>query len=285
MIRADGAIGVMDSGVGGVSALHALRALLPCEDFIYFGDVKNAPYGTKTASQIKRAVFRNSELLLGMGCKALVIACNTATAVAVEELRELYPDVPIVGMEPAVRPALTYAKINGGDVLVLATGVTVREKRFLNLCDSACRQLGGRLVSPHDMEAERVTAVFDSVALIPVAAQKVVEFIEKGMGDSTELTEYLTRLLYPYRNRRFGAVVAGCTHFPFAEKSILSALGYPVRFFDGGKGAAKRLRYLLEKENSLRDNCLGRSGYVLWLCSENGERGVEYVKLARILCR
>lgn len=282
MIGADGAIGVMDSGVGGVSALHAFRDLLPCEDFLYFGDVKNAPYGTKTASQIRRAVFNNSELLLGMGCKALVIACNTATAVAVEELRELYPDVPIIGMEPAVRPALAYAKANGGDVLILATDVTVREKRFLNLCRAACSQLGGILVLPNEA-VESADTVSASTALLPVGAQRVVEFIEKGMGDSAELTEYLSELLFSYRDRRFGAVVAGCTHFPFAEKSILAALGYPVNFFDGGNGTAKRLKYLLEKENLLRDSGADRGGSVLWLCSEHGERRAEYVKLARML--
>ncbi|MBR2460584.1 MAG: aspartate/glutamate racemase family protein, partial [Clostridia bacterium] len=134
MIQTDGAIGVMDSGVGGVSVLRALRFALPQENFIYFSDRANAPYGIKPPEIIKKWVGECAELLTECGIKALVIACNTATSVAVEEMRRRYGEMPVVGLEPAVRPAVRYAMGNGGDVLVLATGVTLGQERFKGLC-------------------------------------------------------------------------------------------------------------------------------------------------------
>ena len=131
--RADAPIAVFDSGVGGLSVLKTLRRVLPSENFIYYGDSANAPYGEKTAEEVKKAAHNVTRTLLSYGAKAIVIACNTATSAAAEFLRSTYPDVPIIGMEPAVKPAALSAP--HPTVLVMATPLTLREAKFRSLID------------------------------------------------------------------------------------------------------------------------------------------------------
>ena len=249
----EGAIGIMDSGVGGVSVLNALRKLLPYENLIYISDSAHAPYGRRTENEIRKTVLNNAERLVFMGCKSLVVACNTATAIAVSVMRKRFPELPVVGLEPAVRPALAYATENGGDVLVLATEVTVREERFHKLCLRYCSEYASR--------SDGAT----SPNLYSLSLQKTVEFVERKRGYSEEHTEYLRNRFLPYADKRFSAVVLGCTHFPFAVKSISEALGYPVRFFDGADGAARRVKYLLEKNNMTRFARYEENGWLEWL--------------------
>lgn len=262
MFESEGAIGVMDSGVGGVSVLNALRLLLPYENYVYLSDSMHAPYGRRAPNEIAEIVVRNADQLIAMGCKALVVACNTATAVAVSGLRECFPQTPIVGLEPAVRPALRYASENGGDVLVLATDVTVRENRFKRLCERCCADIGGYFIGDNTNSAVNHR---DTPLVYALSIQKTVDFVEMGQGNSALHTEYLKECFSPYRNRRFSAVVEGCTHFPFAEKSISDALGYQPRFFDGAHGAARRVRELLSASAPLLLSKENRSGWVEWL--------------------
>ena len=279
MNLAEGAIGVMDSGVGGVSVLNALRFVLPYENTVYLGDGLNSPYGRKSADSVKRIVLENAERLLEMGCKALVLACNTATAVAVGEVRARYPEIPVVGLEPAVRPALRYAIEKGGDVLILATEVTVAQPRFCSLCSEACRELGGVWLgldrSSLGRGEGRAPRVFSA------SAQGLVELIERGEGDSDECVEYLRRELGCFAGIKFSAVVLGCTHFPFARKAIASALGYPMSFFDGSLGAARQMFRLLEKNKITRPHGFGESGWIRWC--DTAER-LGYAERFRI-CR
>ena len=157
----------------------------------------------------------NIDRLIKNGAKAVVIACNTATSAAARPLREKYPDIPIIGMEPALKPAAL--SMDHAQVLVMATELTLREDKF------------HQLLQTFENSAD--------IYLLP--APGIVEFVEQGITESSELSAYLSELLAPYRRQRVDCIVLGCTHFPFVRESIRQALGYPVRFFEGGCGAAK----------------------------------------------
>ena len=124
-------IGVLDSGLGGISVLRELVRLMPEEDYLYFGDSKNAPYGTKTAEEVLRLTRNTVSFLLEQGAKAIVVACNTATSVAIRELRQEYPSIPMIGIEPALKPAVE-AKAHS-TVLVMATPMTLKKEKFSDL--------------------------------------------------------------------------------------------------------------------------------------------------------
>ena len=217
----------------------------------------------------------NAERLLLYGCKAIVIACNTATAVAVSNIRRLYPDIPIVGLEPAVRPALSYAKAAGGDVLVLSTELTARSERLRTLCLRCCEEFGGYFVDcgSSGSDGEGIPRLYS----VPI--QETVRFVEQGKIDSFEHIEYLKKCLLPYRDRSFSAVVLGCTHFPFAEESISAALGCSVRFFDGADGAARRLMQLLNENKTAHSPYCVEKGWVQWLDTGGEDGSTEKLRL------
>lgn len=227
MITAKNPIAVFDSGVGGISVLKRLWQLMPNEDYIYFGDSKNAPYGVKPTDEIRVLTIQNAEMLINRGAKALVIACNTATSAAADELRRAHPGFPIVGIEPALKPAA----LSGGHptVIVMATELTLRERKFATL------------VSRFENEAE----------IIGLPAPGIVELVEKDMADSPEMDEYLQGLFTPFDKEKQYCIVLGCTHFPFAKKAIARAMGEKSLFFDGAFGMARRAKQLLEEENLL----------------------------------
>lgn len=227
MAEKNSPVGVFDSGMGGVSVLRKLSRIMPGEDFIYFGDSVNAPYGTKSKEEIKKLTEKAFDYLIERGCKAVVIACNTATSAAAKYLREKYPDYPIIGLEPALKPAalsMDYPK-----VLAMATPLTLKEEKFLNL------------MAQYEDKAE----------FIKLPAPKLVEYIESGELDSKEEIAYLEEILAPYKDGKVDAVVLGCTHFPFARKTIQKILGEDVLVFDGGLGAARQCRRVLEGKNLL----------------------------------
>ncbi|MBQ9115605.1 MAG: hypothetical protein IJY04_01135 [Clostridia bacterium] len=190
-----------------------------------------------------------------------------------------------MGLEPAVRPALAYAVRNGGDVLVLATDVTVRENRFISLCERCCTELGGEFVGDGKKSIDTVNRRENS-SLRPrvyaVSIQDTVDYVEKGQGNSEAHTEYLKKMLLPYGKLVFSAVVEGCTHFPFAEKSISEALGYSPEYFDGADGAARYLKRLLYERGITRSTA---GGWVKWVdtVGEGGYaerfRGLRALKL------
>lgn len=247
-------VGIIDSGVGGLSVLCELKKLLPNEEYLYLADTENAPYGVKDAPEILRLTENNVKTLLKRNCKAIVLACNTATAVAVEQLRERYSDIPIIGLEPALAPAIR--EHQGENILVIATKATLKMKRFEQLLNSF----------PEHREK-----------LFCEEAQKIVSFVEGDMRDSTELIGYLKKRFEKYGATKFGACVLGCTHFPFAKKEIEAALGYRVAFYDGGKGAARRLEYLLSK-NGLLNQTEGEKR-VIWLTDGFEARVVKIINI------
>ncbi len=230
MITKTSPIAVVDSGMGGITVLRKLHRIMPNENYIYFGDSANSPYGTKTKEQIRHITVDIVETMMKRGAKSVVIACNTATSAAAEYLREKYPDYPFVGLEPALKPAALSSK--WPRVLVLATPLTLKEEKFNNL------------MARFEGEAE----------FIKLPAPELVGFVERGEVETQECTEYLERILEPYADHKVDAVVLGCTHFPFARKPIQSILGEEVLVFEGSMGAAKQCQRLLEERGLLNDS-------------------------------
>ena len=209
-------IAVFDSGVGGISVLRQLVNLMPGENYLYFGDSANAPYGGRTTKEVRDLTFRAAQMLLERGIKALVIACNTATAVAVTDLREMYPDTIIIGIEPALKVAAD--RFPGGTVGVMATPVTLREEKF-----------------HHQLER------FPGVTVHTIPVPDLVALVEAGHTDDAMVEDLLRPVLTPYAGK-LDAVVLGCTHYPFASAAISKILGEHTAVLDGGEGTARETR-------------------------------------------
>jgi len=225
-------IAVFDSGVGGISVLRHLRRLMPGEHYLYFGDSANAPYGSRSTQEVRSLTLAAAERLTGKGIKALVIACNTATAAAVRDVRAKYPDLIVIGIEPALKLAADHYP--GGRIGVMATEVTLREEKFdtlLHRFDENC-----------------------TIAKIP--APGLVQLIEAGKTDSPETEALLRTILGPYVGK-LDALVLGCTHYPFAAKAISRILGEQVVLLDGGEGTARETRRRLREAKLLREETEG----------------------------
>lgn len=227
MNRKQDYIAVFDSGVGGISVLRHLRELMPQERFLYYGDSANAPYGSRTTEAVRQLTLSAAEkLTTEYPIKALVIACNTATAAAVKELREAYPDLIVIGIEPALKVAADH--FPGGRVGVMATEVTLREEKFdtlLHRFDENC-----------------------TIAKIP--APGLVQLVEAGKVDGPEMEALLRDILAPYIGK-LDALVLGCTHYPFAARAISRVLGPDVTLLEGGGGTARETKRRLEKAGLL----------------------------------
>jgi len=235
MNRKQDYIAVFDSGVGGISVLKHLIRQMPGERFLYFGDSANAPYGSRTTEDVRRLSLNVVEKLCSQGIKALVVACNTATAAAIETLRQKYPDLIVTGIEPALKPAAD--RFPGGCIGVLATEVTLREEKF------------HRLMEHYSGTCE----------VLRLPAPGLVELVEAGMGASEEAEALLRPILEPVK-AKLNALVLGCTHYPFATCAIRRILGDQVLLIDGGEGTARETRRRLEKAGLLNDG----EGTILW---------------------
>lgn len=215
-------IAVIDSGVGGISVLRELIKIMPRENYVYFGDSKNAPYGSKEKSEVLQITRQNLKSLQEKGIKALVVACNTATSAAVRILREENPDLVIVGIEPAIKPpAVT---LDHPRVLVMATPLTLKEEKFK------------RLVGQYSDRAD----------IIPLPCHRLAELVESGNIDSDEIDDYIASLLEPYRDQGIDALVLGCTHYPHVRETIERHISPTVKIFDGGEGTARETRRRLD---------------------------------------
>lgn len=229
ILKKENPIAVFDSGMGGISVLRELVKVLPGEDFIYYGDSANAPYGTKKLEEVRELTCTHAHNLFEEGAKGLVVACNTATSAAVRVLREQYPDIPIVGIEPAVKPAVESGK--HPRVLVMATPMTIREEKFHKLMDR------------YTSDAE----------IIPLACPGLMNFVERGDLDGEDLQKYLTELLFEFQEHKVDAVVLGCTHYPFVKAMIQKTLGDEVQLFDGGAGTAREMKRRLMEAGLLNE--------------------------------
>ena len=218
-------IGVFDSGVGGISVLKELVALLPNENYLYFGDSANAPYGEKTTEEVRELTLKAAEMLFGRGAKALVIACNTATSAAVHILREAYPDKIIIGIEPALKVATDHFPT--GHIGIMATAVTLREEKLHHLLER-----------------------FPQATVEKIGAPGLVELIESGKADSAETEALLRNILAPYVGK-LDALVLGCTHYPFVKETLGKILGEKTLLLDGGAGTARQTKRCLEQVDLL----------------------------------
>lgn len=223
-------IGFFDSGVGGLSVLKEAIKLMPNENYIYFGDSKNAPYGVKNVDDVKELTYNAFNLLREKGAKAVVVACNTATSAAVADLRKDYKDIPIVGIEPALKPAVELNR--DGAIVIMATPMTLREKKFSNLMN---KYNGGK-------------------EIIPMPCAGLVEFIESGDLDGDDLKDYLKDKFSEFKGQKIGSVVLGCTHYPFVRKAIQETIGNNIPVIDGGLGTCKELRRRLANQNLINDS-------------------------------
>ena len=253
-------IGVMDSGVGGLSVLREMIRLMPQEDFLFFGDSANAPYGTKSTDEVKALVLQHVRNFLEAGAKAIAIACNTATSAAVKDLRELYPSVPLVGIEPALKPAVI--ENPGGRVLVMATPMTIREKKF------------------HDL----LSRYGDRAEVIPLACPGLMEYVEAGKADTDEVRQFLQELLAdcledPVTKRPLSAIVLGCTHYPFVAGSLREIVGDEPGIYDGSEGTARELKRRLREAGLLKADTGERGEVVI----ENSDPSPERIRLSEQL--
>lgn len=247
-------IGVFDSGVGGISVLRELVSLMPNENYIFFGDSKNAPYGTKTLQEVRQLTCQDAAYLASRGVKALVVACNTATSAAIQILRETYQDIPVIGIEPALKPAVLSKK--NPKVLVMATPMTLREEKFHQL-----------------MQRYRSNA-----RIISLPCPGLVEFVERGELEGAPLHSFLESLFSEYIENPVDCVVLGCTHYPLVKKQIQKVLGAGVMVFDGGAGTARETKRRLEE-------CGLRNSYTLkgTVSIENSLDSPGILSLARFL--
>ena len=230
MIDKNRPIAVLDSGIGGATVLRELLKVMPNENYIYFGDSANAPYGTKTVEEVQSLTVSAAEALIAEGIKGMVIACNTATAAAAAGLRAAHPEIPIIGIEPAVKPA-ALAK-EDPTVLVMATPLTLKQEKFMTLL-------------------HRYT---DVAQILPLPCPGLAELIESGDFDSPRVHEYLRDLFAPFNREAVDSIVLGCTHYPLIAKAILAEFGKDVALFYGGEGTARQTRRRLEERGTRSDS-------------------------------
>ena len=232
-------IGMFDSGIGGLTVLHEALKLLPDEAYFYYADTDNVPYGEKSTEQIREYSEKAVRFLTDKGCEAVVIACNTATAAAASYLRERF-EIPIIGIEPAVKPAVEHNA--GKRILVIATSVTAREKKLEDLISRV-----------------------DDKGLVDVRAMPgLVDHAERGDFDSAELMERIKKDLVDISPGDYGIVVFGCTHFNHFKKALMSIFAPGTEMIDGSAGTARNLKKLLLSRGAVsegkRSLCFYRSG-------------------------
>jgi len=227
MDRSSLPIGIFDSGVGGLSVLRTALRLLPKERFLFYGDTANAPYGTKTEEEVYGFARAVVDRLIAQGIKALVIACNTATAAAAARLRAEFPDFIIIGMEPALK--LAHDQCPQGRILVLATPVSLASEKYRRLYES----YGEHAVS--------------------LPCPGLMEFVERGDTGSEALKAYLRKKIAPYMDQPLSAVVLGCTHYVFLKKTVQGLLPPGTLVLDGNEGTVRQLQRRLDAAGLLAE--------------------------------
>jgi glutamate racemase len=234
-------IGFFDSGIGGLTVLAEAIRRMPDKDFIYMADTLHVPYGTKAQDDVKSYVFESVASMMDVGIDALVIACNTATSIAIADLRERY-SLPIVGMEPAVKPAVEMNRATGKRVLVFATPLTLQLPKYY------------ALVSRVDENG-----IVDSLPL-----PELVHYCEALQFDPAVMTDYFHSKLAGYDLEQYGIIVLGCTHYPFYKDILRAMLPPHIEIVDGNVGTVKRLSALVS-----RYGLTGGNGRVRFMCTGN----------------
>ncbi|CUH97507.1 Glutamate racemase 2 [Propionispora sp. 2/2-37] len=245
-------IGFFDSGIGGITVLHDAIKLLPKEDYIYYADTANVPYGPKPKEEVRKYIFQAMEFIIRQQVKAVVIACNTATSVAIEALRSTY-NIPIIGMEPAVKPAVEQNRHGNKRVLVTATALTLKEEKLKNLIT--------RLDNEHIVD------------LLPLPG--LVQFAESFEFNEGVVLPYLKEQLSTYEVNNYEAIVLGCTHFSFYKDMFRKLLPPGTSIIDGNRGTVNNLKRTLGERNALNE---GRGNIMFY---HSGCRVTDTAKLAQ----
>lgn len=222
-------IGIFDSGIGGMTLLQQALSSLPNENYIFYADTDHVPYGTKTREQVIGYVDEIISFMLAHECKAVVIACNTATSVAAEAMREKY-DIPIIGIEPAVKPAVENSR--GKRVMVVATPLTVSEKKLKAL----------------------VERVDDSHLVDMLALPQLVSFAERGEFDSEAVYQYIKSAFEGYDISKYGELVLGCTHFNYFKDTFQKIFPSGIQMIDGSQGTINQLRRVLQQNGYMENS-------------------------------
>lgn len=226
-------IGVYDSGFGGLSVWRELYRHLPNESLLYLGDGKNCPYGGRAKAEIEGFAVEAVERLVAEGVKMVVVGCNTATTAAIELLRKRWPDMPIVGLEPAVKPACLTTRSRR--IAVLATEHSLRSDMFLA---TAARYA-------------------QDVEVIKVVGEGFVDIVERGMENSAEAEDAVRRVVEPLLDKGIDKIVLGCTHYPFLTPHVESVVrGRGIEVIDSGEAVARRVAWLLERYDMANDATL-----------------------------
>ena len=226
-------VGVFDSGIGGLSVLRHIRAALPHEHLLYLADAGFVPYGTKSDQEVMQRTRAATAFLRGHGIKALVVACNTATASAIHVLRQDHPDLPVIGVEPGLKPAAAGSR--NGVIGVMATERTLASEKFLALKQRV--EEGGQL------------------RFVLQACNGLVDQIEKGELASAATRQLVDRYVYPLLAQDADTLVLGCTHYPFVQALIEDACaraGHAVTIVDTGLAVARQLERVLQQQDLLR---------------------------------
>lgn len=227
MISKNCPIGIFDSGMGGLTVVHAIINLLPQESLLYFGDTAHVPYGPQPKSSIIDYSEKISSYLLDRGCKAIVVACNTATTAAIKHLRERWPDTLFLGMEPAIKPGAKSTQT--GKVGVLATAGTFKSQRYTHLMHSYA----------------------SDVELMENPCIGLVERVENAQLEGEQLENYLKTILQPMLDNDVDTFVLGCTHYPFLLPTLRKMLGPDVSIIDPAPALARQLKRVLERAELL----------------------------------
>lgn len=240
MTLATAPIGVFDSGIGGLSVLQALRHELPLEQFVYVADSAHAPYGEKGDDFVRARTHAIAQYLHHHhGIKALVIACNTATAAAVESLRAAMPDIPMIGVEPAIKPAAASSQTH--HVGVMATRGTVQSRRFQKLIDDH-----GQDVQFHVQACDGLARAIEGSAVTDDAGENAAKVKALCASYTSALGQF------GFKTGEMDTLVLGCTHYVFAKEALRALLGPDVHLIDTGAAVARQTRRLLAQANLLR---------------------------------
>ncbi|MCR5003563.1 MAG: glutamate racemase [Bacteroidales bacterium] len=222
-------IGIFDSGVGGLSVFREIYKLLPDQEYVFYADSANCPYGDKSAAQIQERCSEITEFLLKKGAQIIVVACNTATAAAISYLREKYSSVKFIGMEPAVKPAALGTK--SGVIGVLATAGTLKGSKYLK--------------TKGEWE--------DNVKIVEHVGRGFVELVESGELTGPKAEEVVKASLQPLLDEGADTIVLGCTHYPFLRQTISKIAGEGVKVIDPAGAVARHLIYVMVQERLLSE--------------------------------
>lgn len=253
------AIGVIDSGMGGITVLVRVRELLPGEDLIYWADSANCPYGPRPKHEITELVEFGVQQLLALNVKLIIIACNTATTVAIAHLRAHYPSVPFIGLEPAIKPAV--AQSRSGKIIVLATRATLSSKMFSHTCERYASQS----------------------EILPVEGAGLVEIVEKQQENEPQTATHIRHLIGPALEAGADTIVLACTHYPMLLSTIAQVAGPSVTIIDPAQAIARHTAHILQQENITAPT--DRAGNTQFISTAGphmatliAERATQYIK-------